>query len=298
MATIREIKRRIKTSKNISQVTRAMEMVSVVKMRKAQEMAIAGRGYSEELEKMLNILTKETKGQEKSVFLTQPINVKKILIVVIAPKKGLCGPLIGNLFRQLSGFMTNDKRFLSSDVSFVTIGKKSKDIVKSFGKPISADFEAFAKEPVITDILPISDYIVQELTSKNADLVFVAYTEFINTMSQKPVVKQFLPIMLEQKGEVDDKKEEKKETDAIILFEPTPSEVLDGLVLRYSQAMLYQFFLESIASEHSARMVAMKSANDSAEDIISDMTLYYNKMRQNSITIELADSVSSRLGQE
>jgi F-type H+-transporting ATPase subunit gamma len=296
MATIREIKRRIKTSKNISQVARAQEMVSVVKMRKAQDMAIAGRSYSQELEKMLTILTKETKGQEKSVFLTQPTGIKKILVVVIAPKRGLCGPLIGNMFRQLSSFMTHDKRFSESEVSFVTIGKKSKDIVKSFRKPIPADFEAFSKEPAITDILPISDYIVQEFTKRNFDMVFVAYTEFVNTMSQKPVVRQFLPIMLEPK--VEEEKEKEKKLDSVILFEPTPSEVLDGLVLRYSQAMLYQFFLEGLASEHSARMVAMKSAYDSAEDIISDMTLYYNKMRQNSITTELADSVSSRLGQE
>jgi F-type H+-transporting ATPase subunit gamma len=291
MATVREIKRRIKTSKNISQVTRAMEMVSVVKMRKAQEMALAGRAYTGELEKMLNILTSETHGQEKSIFLNQPTNAKNILLVVIAPKKGLCGPLVGNLFRQLSSFITTDRQFSGSEFSFVTVGKKSRDIVKPFTKKISADFEVFGKEPSIADIDPISDFIVQQMESGSSDLVFVAYTEFVNTMSQKPVVRQFLPILLEPK-------EETEKLNAIVLFEPNPAEVLDSLVLRYSHAMLYQFFLESIASEHSARMVAMKSAHDSAEDIISDMTLFYNKMRQNSITTELADSVGSRLAQE
>jgi F-type H+-transporting ATPase subunit gamma len=291
MATAREVKRRIKTSKNISQVTRAMEMVSVVKMRKAQEMALAGRSYTEELKNMLDILLSQSNGQAKSFFLTQPTNVKNILFVVIAPKKGLCGPLVGNLSRQVSSFISDSKINPKPEISFITIGKKSRDIVKTFGNKISADFEVFGKEPAITDIEPVSDYIIQQIKENSIDLVFGAYTDFVNTMKQDPIVRQFLPIYLEPHQDEDKLKAE-------VLFEPSPSEVLESLILRYSHAMLYQFFLESVASEHSARMVAMKNAHDSAEDIISDMTLFYNKMRQNSITTELADSVSSRLTQE
>ncbi len=290
MATIREIKKRIKTSKNISQVTRAMEMVSAVKMRKAQDMALVGRAYTEELEKMVTVLSREMQTQENSIFLTQRENVKKALLIVVAPKKGLCGPLIGNLNRQVVNFK-NDKTYSEVDFSFIAVGKKSKDIIKVFTKTLLADFEITGVAPTITDAQPIADYALQRFVTGEVDTVLIAYTQFVNTLSQKPVIKQLLPIPLKL---VEEAKEELKME---VLFEPTIGDVLDKLVIRYSQAMVYQFLLEATASEHSARMVAMKSAHDSANDIISDLTLYYNQARQNSITTELADAVSSRLGQ-
>ncbi len=290
MATIREIKKRIKTSKNISQVTRAMEMVSAVKMRKAQDMALIGRSYTEELEKMVTVLSREMQTQENSIFLTQKENIKKALLIVIAPKKGLCGPLIGNLNRQVVNFK-NDKNYSEADFSFIAVGKKSKDIIKMFTKTVLADFEITGVAPSINDAQPIADYALQQFVTGEVDTVLIAYTQFVNTLSQKPVIKQLLPIPL--KLEEETKEESKME----VLFEPSISDVLDKLVIRYCQAMVYQFLLESTASEHSARMVAMKSAHDSANDIISDLTLYYNQARQNSITTELADAVSSRLGQ-
>lgn len=290
MATIREIKKRIKTSKNISQVTRAMEMVSAVKMRKAQEMALIGRSYTEGLEKMVTILSREMQTQEKSIFLTQKEDAKKVMLIVIAPKKGLCGPLIGNLSRQVFN-LKNDKMYSGTDFSFVAVGKKSKDIVKAFTKTVLADFESTGAAPTISDAQPIADYALQQFSLNEIDTVLIAYTHFVNTLSQKPIVKQLLPIPLKLVEEI------KQESKTTVLFEPTISDVLDKLVIRYCQAMLYQFLLESTASEHSARMVAMKSAHDSANDIVSDLTLYYNQARQNSITTELADAVSSRLGQ-
>lgn len=292
MATIKEIKRRIKTSKNISQVTRAMEMVSAVKMRKTQESALSGREYSETLEKMMRVLASQTQSTEKSIFLKQPSNIKNALLIVIAPKKGLCGSLIGNLQRSVSIFVLKNEEFSKTEFSFITLGKKSLDIVKIYDKKVIADFEIFEKGLEIQSIEPISDYVVKQFTDGVFDAVFIAYTQFINTMTQKSVIKQFLPIPAENPEDI----VEKPNTD--VLFEPASDEVLNNLILRYSQAMLYQFYLESVASEHSARMVAMKNAHDSADDIISDLSLYYNKIRQNSITTELADSVSSRLGQE
>lgn len=291
MATIREVKRRIKTSKNISQVTRAMEMVSAVKMRKAQEMALSGRSYIEELERMLRIVAGGTGEEDVSIFLKKSAGIKNILLIVMAPKKGLCGPLVGNLHRQVNSFLLDDKQPAGLDFSFIALGKKSIDIIKVFNKKVLADFEVFEKDLTIDSIEPVSDYAVQQFTGGNFDAIFVAYSHFINTMSQKPVVKQFLPISMTSEEEAPEKSK------SLFLFEPSGAEVLNGLVTRYSKAMLYQLFLESIASEHSARMVAMRNANESAEDIISDLTLFYNKMRQNSITTELADSVSSRLTQ-
>lgn len=298
MSTIREVKRRIKTSKNISQVTRAMEMVSAVKMKRAQDAALSGRDYIQALEKMVRVLVKVTNGTENSIFLNQPKTLKNILVIVIAPKKGLCGPLIGNLQRMVSNFVLKNKDYSGSHFSFVTLGKKSRDIVKIYdkgalhGKEVLADFEILEKGTELASIEPISDYAVKQLIDGSIDAVFIAYTEFISTMSQKPIVKQFLPIPPSDNPELE------SDSNTVVLFEPNTHEVLESLVVKYCQAMLYHYYLESVASEHSARMVAMKSAHDSAEDIIADITLYYNKMRQNSITTELADAVSSRLGQE
>lgn len=294
MAQLREIKRRIKTSKNISQVTRAMETVSAVKMRKAKDMAVVGKQYSETIEKMVKVLVGQTEGEQQSVYLKQPEFVKNILVIVIAPKKGLCGSLIGNLQRAVANFVLKNKVHEDANFSFVTIGKKSFDIVKVFNKSVLADFTVSERDLDANSIEPTIDFVVEKLTDKTIDTVFVAYTEFINTMTQKPVIKQFLPIPPQEVEAENDKKEQ----DSQFIFEPNSSEVLDSLVIRYTKSILYQYLLESIASEHSARMVAMKSAHDSADEIVTDLSLYYNKIRQNSITTELADSVSSRLGQE
>lgn len=294
MAQLREIKRRIKTSKNISQVTRAMETVSAVKMRKAKDMAVVGKEYTETIEKMVKVLVGQTEGEQQSVYLKQPEFVKNILVIVIAPKKGLCGSLIGNLQRAVANFVLKNKVHEDANFSFVTIGKKSFDIVKVFNKSVLADFTVSERDLDANSIEPTIDFVVEKLTDKTIDTVFVAYTEFINTMTQKPVIKQFLPIPPQEVEAEDDKKEQ----DSQFIFEPNSSEVLDSLVIRYTKSILYQYLLESIASEHSARMVAMKSAHDSADEIVTDLSLYYNKIRQNSITTELADSVSSRLGQE
>lgn len=289
MAQLREIKRRIKTSKNISQVTRAMETVSAVKMRKAKDAAVTGKEYSKTLEHMVKVLASQGDEEEKSIFLRQPVEIKNIILIVIAPKKGLCGSLIGNLQRSVANFVLKNETYKKANFSFLTIGKKSNDIVKVFGKDVIATFEINERVLDINAIDSIVDYSVEQLKGGKADTIFVAFTEFINTMIQKPVIKQFLPIPAFDLEETNEKSE------SLFLFEPSSAEVLDSLVLRYTKSILYQFLLESIASEHSARMVAMKSAHDAASDIVKDLSLYYNKIRQNSITTELADSISSRL---
>jgi F-type H+-transporting ATPase subunit gamma len=304
MATLREIKRRIRTSKNISQVTRAMEMVSAVKMRKAQEAALRGRDYVSELTKMVGVLSGKKDLEEKSDYMTMPERISKITILVVAPKKGLCGPLVTNLLRQLTNSIEKVKRgeildgmgsqvdlnvskIVNSDFdfSFVTLEKKSQDIAKSFNKPLIADFNFSGKQPTIEATRPISDFLVKQFLNKETDLVLVAYTQFVNTVSQKPVVKQFLPVM-----PVSATGAEKSE--ATIIFEPSAGEVLDSLLLRYVEASLYQVALEASASEHSARMVAMKNATENAGKMIGELNLAYNKARQAAITQELAELVA------
>ena len=280
MAATREIKRRTKTAKNIGQVTRAMEMVSAVKMKRAQDAAISGRPYITELEKMIRAISaqKDQKAENPLLFLPKKIN--KVVILVVAPKKGLCGPLVTNLSRTVAKLLESQ----SAEISFVTFEKKSRDIIRYFKKPLLAEFANTGKQPTFRTIRPIAEYLLKLFRDHETDLVLVAYTNFVNTVSQKAVVRQLLPLTPPPETEIVSNK--------ALLFEPSTDLVLDSLLVHYCEAMLYQIILESSASEHSARMVAMKNAHENAADIVSELTLFYNKVRQNSITNELADTIS------
>lgn len=306
MAIARAIKRRIKTAKNISQVTRALEMVSAVKMRRAQASAMAGRVYMSELERIVRILSgrKDVEGHQ---FLTQPDKVKNLTLVIIGPQKGLAGALVANLSRHISQFFEksskqgNFENLIFTDeaivspkldpnlsVSLISVQKKGKDISLLYKKPLLADFENLGRQPTVSALRPIADLLVKMFKENQTDLILVAYTHFVNTVTQKAVVKQFLPVLPKVQNE-------EKSLGQIILFEPDANAILESLMVRYAEGLLYQIALESLASEHSARMVAMKNAHDNAQDIISNLTLSYNKARQNAITSELADIVSSQL---
>lgn len=276
MAALRQIKRRIKTAKNISQVTRAMEMVSAVKMRKLQLAALAGRPYITELETMVSALAKQQHQEESNLYLTQPARINKIAILVIAPQKGLCGALITNLSRSLFKFTQTQ----TAEISFINFEKKAQEITRHFGKPVLANFNHPQKNPSPASIRPVASYLTQMFENHEVDQVLIAYTHFINTVTQKPTIKQFLPIL---PGNLTT-----ESANLQILFEPSASEVLHDLILRYCEDLLYQIILESLAAEHSARMVAMKNAHDNAAEIIDDLTLFYNKARQEAITAELA----------
>ncbi len=315
MATLREIKRRIKTAKNIGQVTRALEMVSAVKMRKAQAAALSGRSYTGELEKMIRVLASDKELAIDKPYLVIPEKVSRITLLVVAPQKGLCGALVGNLARKLGQFTSHLKTktdinsFIycpdnelacplinagSVDVSFVTVEKKSKDVIKFLQKPLLADFENTGSvnggAPNLAVVRSIADLLVDLYKTKQTDLVLIAYSHFENTVSQKAVIRQFLPILPTRAQE-----NQNQELSKAMIFEPSADEVFDSLLYRYSESLLYQIILESRAAEHSARMVAMKNAHDNASDIISELSLFYNKARQNAITSELADSVSGAL---
>lgn len=300
MATTREIKRRIKSARNISQVTRAMQMVSAVKMRKAQEAAVAGREYVNELSRIVGVLSERSELDKDSHFLRNDKGNFKTIVLVVAPKKGLCGGLVSNLFRQVLGIVGQEEKNSDEgkDFSFVTVEKKSKDIVRVFGKELLADFALNGKRPTMESIRPISDFLVEKFTTGSVGRVLIVYTQFINTVSQKATVKQFLPVnpseIIDQ-GKIEGHQDRKP--GATFIFEPSAKEVTKAIFERYCEATLYQIVLEASAAEHSARMVAMKNATDNAMDVISDLTLFYNQARQNMITNELVDAMSSRMAQ-
>lgn len=278
MPALRQIKRRIKTARNISQVTRAMEMVSAVKMRKSQAAALSGRPYIESLEGMVQTLARQKNLEEKHHYLSPKDEINTVSVLVIAPQKGLCGALVSNLARTILKYVDDQK----AQINFVTFEKKAVDIVRLCNRPNLANFTHQEKNPTPAIIRPVADFLVKLYEEGEADQILIAYTHFVNTVTQKPVIRQFLPVVPAELAPVPENRQ--------FLFEPTATQVLRELLLRYCEALLYQIILEALAAEHSARMVAMKNAHDNASEIINDLTLFYNKARQEAITAELTVS--------
>ncbi len=304
MPNIRIIKRRIKSAKNIGQVTKALEMISAIKMRKAQESAMSGKPYTLELRRVLSELSGKV---DTSVhpFLNTPENISRITVVVIGPDKGLAGALITNLLRKVnslniqinSGSIKLDDNFSQSEikltnnieVSAISWGKKAREIVKKMGWKTIADFTNDKKESLSDQIRALSILLTKSYLNHETDMVIIAFSDFINTITQKPKAVQFLP-MVANNWEENQEKNEK-----MVTFEPSPEVVLRSLLDHYQLTVLQQIIFDGRAAEHSARMVAMKNANDNAKDIIKGLTLEYNQTRQSAITNEIADIVSGSL---
>ena len=253
-----------------------MEMIATSKMRRAQEAGLAGRPYSEKIGQVLADLAALSQAGVPLHPLLQRRPVARIAVVHITPDRGLCGGLNANINRQTAGFILEQ----SAPVSLICVGRKGLDFMRRYGRDIRAEFTHLGDRPTLLDTLPISRIIIDDYTDGVIDLVYLAYTRFVSTMTQKPVLQQLLPV----------------EPAAIpgvhnvgYIYEPSPALVLGGLLPRFVEMQVYHAVLESIASEQSARMVAMRNATDSANELIQDLTLMYNKARQETITKELLD---------
>ncbi len=290
-ANTRDIRRRIKSVKNTSQITKAMQMVAAAKMRKAQLRALNGRPYAEELSKMLAALAQAGGSAELHPLLQDRKEVKRELVLVIATDKGLCGALNTNLFRELN-------QFDSAKTTFVAIGKKAAQYLGRLKRDLAAEFEL--KEAfTFLESKQASKFVIEKFLSGEVDKVSVAFTDFISTINQKPTVKAILPVksfeLSDLEGEQGATKVEAASNSNDYVFEPSASGVLEGLVPHYVHFAVYQMVLESRASEHSARMVAMKNATDNAKQLIKDLTLQYNKVRQAAITTELLEITTAQM---
>jgi len=302
MSSVKLIKRRIRSSKNIAQITKAMEMVSASKMRRAQELALSSRPYSEKMVEIITALALRAKDQLDHFLLKDPrINWApekqfNVLILLLSTDKSLCGGLNSNLFRGLETWFKDLKSAYrlpaNTKFSFITVGKKAKEHILKSNRFLSAEFGQFGDKPKFSDILPISKMIIAGFAADEFQMAFMVYMEFISTISQKLAVKQLLPIRAEEITAQTD------ELSTDYLFEPRAEAIFSKLLPQYIELQLYHVLLESVASEHSARMVAMKNANDNALDIVSELTLEYNQARQTKITNELLDVVSARLALE
>ncbi len=287
MANSRTIRRRIKSVKNTSQITKAMQMVASSKMKKAQAAALAGRPFAELLGRMLAHVRDYT---DESVHpLLQVRKGERHLLILVTTDKGLCGPLNTNLLREVSARHTPETKY-------VTVGRKGRQFLQRLGREVVADFE-------IPDLVTfpqsrqIANFCIEQFKENNFDRVSVAYSQYINTLRQEPVVQPLLPISpIQLPGHsLFDAASESTQPLPEILFEPSPALVLDWLLPRFLQFALHKVILEARASEHSARMVAMKSATDNAKDLIKALTLEYNKLRQASITAELLEISTAQL---
>jgi F-type H+-transporting ATPase subunit gamma len=282
-ASTRDIRRRIRSIKNTAQITKAMQMVAASKMRRAQQAALAGRPYAELMQKVLASLRGRADPSLHPLLEVRPIN--KELVVVISSDKGLCGGLNTNLMREAV-------QFDAAKTVYIAAGKKGLQFLARTKRQILADFE-LKDAPSFLETKAVSKFAMDQFLTGNVDRVTVLYTKFITTLSQQPVTQTILPI-----NEADlaaESEAARPETLADYIYEPNPQAVLGAILPYYVHFEVYQMVLNARASEHSARMVAMKNATDNANQLIKDLTLEYNKIRQASITTELLEIATAQM---
>jgi F-type H+-transporting ATPase subunit gamma len=289
LPSTREIRRRIRSIKNISQVTRAMQMVAASKMRRAQEQVVATRPYSEKAWEILTHLAAQ-RGAEEAIhpLLQVREEIKTVGLVLVTADKGLCGSYNHNMIQAATRFVGE----LSYPVEFVTVGKRGRDAMWRLGQNIVAEYSDLPAQPRLLDITPIARTVMDGFVSGTFDVVYLAHTDFVNTLTQRPAIWQLLPIEPLHLGvtAVSEHRGEMTEAATVeYIYEPDPSTILNTVLPRFTELQIYQALLESLASEHSARMVAMRNATENADELLDDLTLTYNRARQEAITKEVLD---------
>ncbi len=282
MAVGKEIRTKIKSVKSTQKITRAMEMVAASKMRKAQERMAAARPYAQKIRNVIGHLA-HAHPEYKHPYLQDREVKKGVGFIIISSDRGLCGGLNSNLFKTTVRAMRewNDQ---SVKIELCTIGSKANAFFKRLGGNVVAQVSHVGDAPQISDLIGVVKVMLDAYDQGRIDRLFVVYNEFVNTMTQRPHVEQLLPI-----HGVDDP-QLKHHWD--YLYEPDAKDVLDGLLMRYIESLVYHSVVENLSSEQAARMVAMKSASDNAGDMIGELQLIYNKARQASITQELSEIVA------
>lgn len=286
MASAREMRLRIRSVKNISQVTRALEAVSASKVRKAQQAVLSTRAYSHKAQEILADLG----NQPGSVSMLHPLltarpTVKAIDLILITGDRGLAGAYNSNVVREAYLF----SREQTVPVRWITVGRKGRDLIFRRRGNIVAEFSGLPATPSSLDIAPVARTVIDDFLTGTVDEVYVAYTDFVNTLKLVPTVKKLLPFSATMHE--DHVQSNVSTTRVPFIYEPDANELLNVIVPRFAQLQVLQAVLESLASEHSARMVAMRNATDNAEELVSNLTLDYNKARQLAITSDLLDIV-------
>jgi F-type H+-transporting ATPase subunit gamma len=297
MPSTLSLRRRIRSVRNISQLTKAMELVAASRMRKAQQNVMSSRPYSQKILEMIGDLS--FLQQDKEIAQISPLleqrEVKTIGLVLVTTDKGLAGSINTNAIRRAVRFLNEETG--GKPVKVVTIGRKGRDFMVRIGRQVVAEFTALGDAPPLLKILPISRLIIDAYLKGEFDAVYLLYTDFVNTLTVRPNVVKLLPIEPTLSDEA--AQTSAKEFEQIdFIIEPNPEVVLNKLLPRYIEIELYQAILENIASEQSSRMVAMRNASDKAKDLVSDLRLVYNKTRQANITREILEVASGAAAME
>jgi F-type H+-transporting ATPase subunit gamma len=290
MASTRDLRRRIKSIRNTSQITKAMQRVAAAKMRKAQQAAVAGRPYAALMNEVLSEVT--ANAGDFSHPLMEAREVRKRAVIVVSTDKGLCGALNSNVLREAA-------RFDKATTVYITAGRKASQFVARTKRHLAAEF-TYKDAPLFSEARAISRFAQDLFIKGEVDAVDILFTNFISTLVQKPEVRPLLPVGEIKavhadlgEGAAQSAKLHKGATE--FLFEPGADQVLGSLLPHYLNFQVYQILLEAKASEHSARMVAMKNATDNAKQLIKDLTLEYNKLRQSNITRELLEITTAQM---
>ena len=278
MPDIRLIKRRIRSVQNTAKITNAMSMIAASKMRRAQQRGIQGRPYAEQIRGVMSNLVAVSSQSDVQHPLLEQRPVQRIGYIHITADRGLCGGLNSNMNRAGLQFINN----AAADVEVIAVGRRGRDFMGRTGKSLRAVFTELGDQPSLLDTLSISRIVIDDYNSGYFDQIFIGYSDFISTLVQRPRIERLIPVEpapLEPLFAVD------------YVYEPSPDAVLNSLLPRYVEMQVYHAILEHLASEQSARMVAMRSASDNAKEMISDLTLAYNKARQEMVTKEILDLV-------
>ena len=284
MAGGKEIRTKIKSVQNTRKITKAMEMVAASKMRKAQERMRAARPYSEKNRQLAANLSQANNTEYHHPFLSKREPVKRVGLIVVTTDKGLCGGLNTNVLRMSLNAMRQWESEGVGEIRVTAIGNKGLGFMQRLGAKVVSHVVFLGDTPHLEKLIGPIKVMVDAFQNDELDVIYVAYTRFINTMKQEPVLEQLLPLTGERLGTPEGSWE--------YLYEPEARIVIDEMLVRYTEALIYQAVAENMASEQSARMVAMKSATDNAGNVIKELQLIYNKARQAAITKEISEIVS------
>jgi F-type H+-transporting ATPase subunit gamma len=284
MASAREMRMRIRSVKNISQVTRALEAVSASKVRKAVAAVSATRTYATKAWQVLTHIAGQPGRENLHPLLTRRPEIRNVLVLVVSGDRGLAGAYNTNVIR----FVTQRFEHFAVPVRYIAVGRKGRDLLMRRRKQVIAEFSNLPAAPSFADVSAIGRITVDEFLKGDVDEVYLIYTDFINMAKQETVVKRLLPLEVsDEAGRVQDYSHQ--HLTAAYIYEPAEREILDEIIPRFTALQIYQAILESLASEHAARMVAMRNATDNAIELVGDLQLQYNKARQQTITNDLLD---------
>ena len=287
MAAGKELKRRIKSIKSTKKITKAMELVSASKMKRAISATLASRAYAGYSWEVLQSLAEYVSETQNPLLRQSADAPKKVLVILVTSNRSLCGGYNAQITRKAMAFI---REHAGAEIDFISIGSKGEANLRRLGQNIVASFNHVSNSPKLADAYPIGNLVLDMYKSGTYDHVYVAYTDFVSAITQVPQIKTLLPVQKEEiAADIANAKEVAPKTAISYTFEPSYDALMSMIVEKIARMRVYQMILESTASEHSARMIAMKNASDAAGEMIDDLTLEFNKARQASITQEISE---------